>query len=324
MTGPQAGLASLDQCLSVGAAPGARVQSGRRGTNALMLFVLGVAWGLQFTLLKVASDAQIGELGILLVSLCLLTGLCFAFLAWRRAWFRPTIGHLRFFFLSGLFGYVLPLGAVVVAAGHLSAGLIVLFEALTPVFTVIIAVLFRTERITAGRGLAAMLGCLSVLLVGTHQLLTAGDGGLTALLVVMIVPLAYSIDGIYVARYWPRDLCTTQVVTGEALAGALTVLPLYLYASEPWPFSSGWSVGHWALLAFTLAGALEVFLYFRLLKTVGAVYVSMASFLSLFAGIAWGMLLLGEVHAGVTWFAMLLVCAALLLISSEQVAADRS
>jgi drug/metabolite transporter (DMT)-like permease len=314
----------LEQPLSAGAATAAAAGSVWRVINTLMLFVLGLAWGLQFTLIKVASDAQIGELGILLVSLCLLSTLCVVLLAWQGAWFRPTLRHLRFFFLSGLFGYVLPLGAIVIAAGYLTAGLIALFEALTPVFTIALALLFRAERVTTVRFLAVLLGAVSLIIVGVQHLRSADADGLNVLWIIAIVPLAYAIDGIYVARYWPRDLCTTQVVTGEALVGALTVLPLFLCASEPWPFSVGWSQGHWALAGFTLAGVLEAFLYFRLLKTAGAVYVSMASFLALFAGIAWGMLLLGEVHGMSTWLAAVLLCGALLLIASDTATADRA
>lgn len=38
----------------------------------LLLLVLGASWGLQFTLLKIAVDARLGELDILAVSMALL------------------------------------------------------------------------------------------------------------------------------------------------------------------------------------------------------------------------------------------------------------
>jgi drug/metabolite transporter (DMT)-like permease len=286
--------------------------------NGLLLFSLGVSWGLQFTLLKVATDAQLGEFGILTVSMFFIAAFCLAALAWHRAWFWPARHHLRFFFLSGLFGFVLPLGGIVIAAGYLSAGLIVLFESLTPVFTVAIALLLRTESVTRARLTAVVLGVVSVLIAGGQHIALADSSHLVGLAIVLVVPLTYAIDGVYVAACWPSDLRAIQVVTGEAIMGAFIMLPFFFCSGEPLPLIQTWGVGHWALSAFVLVTLIEIFLYFYLLKTVGALYVSMASFLAMFSGIGWGMVLLGETHTPSVWLAVGLVSAALYIVTLKE------
>lgn len=85
-----------------------RFQLVGKGWHTFLLFILGGSWGLQFTLLKIATDAELVELGILTVSMALLAATYPLAMAFCRAWFRPTQQHVRFFILSGLFGFVVP------------------------------------------------------------------------------------------------------------------------------------------------------------------------------------------------------------------------
>jgi len=307
--------ASFDQTAYLGRSSGAADPARIPVWKCLMLFILGASWGLQFTLLKVATDAQLGECAILMVSMFLLAACCLCVLAWQRAWFRPTPRHLRFFFLSSLFGLVFPLGAITLAANYLSAGLIVLFESMTPVFTVAIVSALRTEPVSPERRVALVLGIVSVLIVGGQQISSSEICSLTGLLLALIVPLVYAIDGIYVASCRPSDLRITQVVTGEAMAGTLILLPFFVWSGERLPPLENWGQGHWALTVFVLISLFEMFLYFGLLKIAGPLYVSMASFLSLLAGLGWGMVLLGETYSPYVWLAVGLVFISLYLVT---------
>lgn len=72
-------------------------------------------------------------------------------LFYNKAAFRPSLYHIRYFAISGLFGFVLPLGATVFAFRHISAGEIVLIESLSPTFTIGFAMVLRTERVSRRR-----------------------------------------------------------------------------------------------------------------------------------------------------------------------------
>ena len=295
-----------------------------RWRHSLLLFILGASWGLQFTLLKIAADGELGELSILTIAKLLLACAYLAVMAWKGIWFRPSRHHLWFFAISSFFGFVVPLGAVLLVAEELSAGLIVFFESLTPVLTVAIVLLVGTERLNAPRLTSIALGMLGVLLVLWPDLASPGSARMESLLFALVIPLAYAIDGVYVAARWPSDLSAFQVVTGEAIAASAMLLPFFLWqsllaspdaitaAAGPW-LDQPWGLGNWAVLAFVPVSFLEVYLYFYLLKTAGAVFVSIGSFIALFGGIFWGMLLLGERHAMTVWIAVLLVSCALYL-----------
>lgn len=292
---------------------------------SLLLFLLGAAWGLQFTLLKVAADSDLDELSVLTLAMLLLALAYLAVMACSRAWFRPTLRHVWFFSISALFGFVVPLCAVMLVAEQLSAGLIVFFESLTPVLTVVLVFLVGTERLNTARLVAISSGLLAVLLVLWPDLVNPGSARLESLLMALIIPFAFAVDAVYVAARWPSDLRAFQVVTGEAVMAALIFLPFCIWQAvqspgyltglaEPW-LARSWDWGHWSVLVFSAVCFLEGYLYFYLLKNAGAVFVSVASFLSLFAGIIWGMILLGERHPPSVWVAVILVSLALYLVN---------
>lgn len=284
--------------------------------HGLLLFVVGVLWGLQLTLLKIAAGSSLGELGILTVCMVLLAAAYMAAVAIKKVWFRPTRRHSQFFLISGLFGYVLPLGGVILVADYLSAGLIVLFsEALIPVFTVAIALVLRTERVTTGRLAAVAVALSGVAVALWPELLSSTSARQEGLLLFFIIPLAYAIDGVYVAARWPEDLSPLQVVAGEAMAAVAMLLPFWFMFEGFTGLPESFGPGEWAILAFVPVTYVEVYLYFYLLRTVGAVFVSFGCFVSLFAGFLWGMTLLGEQPRPSVWIAVGLVVLALYMIS---------
>jgi len=95
------------------------------------------------------------------------------------------------------------------------------------------------------------------------------------------------------------------------------LLPICLWSGEFISFSGRLGPGEWAILAFVPVSFLEVYLYFYLLRTAGAVFVSVGSFVSLFAGIFWGMAFLGERHPPSVWMAVALVSVALYLVTAK-------
>lgn len=291
--------------------------------HTLLLFVLGASWGLQFTLLKMAANARPGELGILTLCMVLLAGADLVTLAIRKEWFRPTVRHVRFFVISSLFGYVVPLGGVILVTEYIAAGMIVFYsEALIPVFTVAIALALRTERLTLRRLGAVACALLGVTLALWPEFAVSTGVWRGSLVIVFIFPLAYAIDGVYVAACWPEDLRPFQVVTGEAVMGASMLLPLWLVFEDVAGPPNSMGIGEWAILAFVPVSYLEVYLYFHLLSTVGAVFVSFGSFVSLSAGFFWGSILLGEQQRPSVWIAVALVSVALYLISVKARAAE--
>ena len=285
----------------------------------LVLLLMGMTWGLQFAMLKLAVERGHSELNVLLMALLLLSIVYAILVGLRGRVFRPTREHLVFFVIIAILGYILPMGATLYAAPYLPAGIITLFASLSPIATFVVAIGLRTEPVSRIRILAMLLGCVSALLVLAPQADLPGRGALGWMLLVLIVPVCYGVESIYVAARWPKGLGVLELGLGEVLVAAILTLPLFFLFGEPQSFGIGVSIADLAILVFVLCGVFEVLMYFWLIRVTGGVLVSFGTFVSLFAGIGWGMVIFSESHGPAVWVAVLILVAALALVCLDTV-----
>ena len=130
-----------------------------------LLIIMGVMWGLQFAMLKLATQSGHSDIFILMLSLALLSVIFLLITIVKTQLFGITIERLIFLVITSLLGYVVPLIATLHAAPHISVGILALMVSMTPVVTIAVALLFRTEFVSIGRILAVLLGVVAVTLV---------------------------------------------------------------------------------------------------------------------------------------------------------------
>lgn len=282
---------------------------------AFLLLVMGMMWGLQFAMLKLAARGGYSEPAALLIALVLLSLVFSAMTLGRGAAIRPDAALLRFLIVIACLGYVIPLIATLHASTALGAGVLSLAACMAPVVAMLAAIALRIEPVAGRRMLAVACGLASILFLLLPELSLPGRGNLPAMLVALLVPLCYGLESTYIARYWPTGMSPLQVVTAQSIAATLIVGPLCLVWGGPFPplIPADWGLPELGLLVFVAAGVIESLIYFWLIRHTGAVYVNFGTFISLFAGIAWGMALFGESHGATTWYAALLLVVALVL-----------
>ena len=284
---------------------------------SLCLLIMGGCWGLQFALLKLAAGGGYSELAVLSVAMALLSVVFLSFLVIRRELFGLNLERFVFLLVAGLLGYVAPLWAVLYAASHLPAGILTLLGTLTPVATVGFALLLRSEPVSARRMLAVVFGAAAVYLVLWPELEVPGFGNLKWLLIALIMPLCYAIESIFISKFWPHGLNPLQAVTGETLMAFALVLPMFALSGGALPIPNVWGTAELAIGLFVAAGVVESILYFYLIRRTGGVFVSFGSFVSLFAGIGWGIVLFSESHSALVWLSVGLLCISLYLACWE-------
>ncbi len=291
----------------------------RRWWPLIVLLLMGMMWGLQFTMLKLAVERGRSELNVLLMALVLLSVVYAVLVAFRGRVFRPTREHLVFFVVIAILGYILPMGATLYAAPYLPAGIITLLASLSPLATFAVAIGLRTESVSSIRIWAMALGCVSALLVASPQVELPGHGSLVWMLLALVIPVCYGVESIYVSARWPKGLGVLELGLGEVLVAAILTLPLFFLFGEPASFGIGVSVADLAILIFVLCGVFEVLMYFWLIRVTGGVLVSFGTFVSLFAGIGWGMIVFSERHGPSVWLAVMVLVVALALVCLDTV-----
>ncbi|MEM7171637.1 MAG: DMT family transporter [Pseudomonadota bacterium] len=291
---------------------------GGDSTAIFLLVVMGSLWGLQFAMLKFLSQSGYSDLSILMVALFLLSLIFSGLMVIKRQFFKLDFGILRFFTITSLLGYLLPLLAVLYAAAELSAGILTLFACMAPVVATSLALSLRTEKVRPTRVAAVLLGVASAVLILLPELQIPDQGKLRWMLVALVVPLAYGIESIYISRHWPKGLTALQVVTGETVAATILVAPIFLFVGSPLPNLFAGSEVTLAIVIFVGAGVLESLLYFRLIQQTGGVFVNFGTFISLFAGIAWGMILFSESHSANVWASATILILAIYLAREKR------
>ena len=283
----------------------------------VLLLVMGLMWGLQTAMLKLAAQGGYSDLTVLMMALVLLSFAFLAISARRGMLFRPGRGVIGFLLVTGMIGYVIPLLAALFAASELDAGLLAIMGSLAPVVAVTVALVFRAERVSKGRVAAVGLGLVSVAIILVPELDLPGHGKLLWLLAALVVPLCYGIESVYIARFWPAGLSPLQAVTGETITATLLVAPVFLWQGAALPDQLTPGKAEIAIAVFVLAGVAESLIYFYLIRVTGAVFVNFATFVALFAGIGWGIVLFGETHAALIWLAVTILTGALFLAVRE-------
>ena len=295
----------------------------RRQWPLFVLLLLGITWGLQFSLLKLAVERGHVELNVVMMTLILVSIAYAIMVGLRRGAFRITRERLEFFVIIAIIGYILPMAATLYAAPHVPAGIISMLASLAPMVTFAVALLLRTEPVSRARIGAMLLGCGSVVLVLAPQAELPGYGAFGWMLLVLVVPLCYGVESIYVAARWPDGLNVMQVGLGEAVVAAILSAPLFLLFGEPASFTIEGSVADLAVGLYVLCEIAEVFMYFYLVRVTGGVLVSFGTFISLFAGIGWGIAIFSEAHAAAVWVAVLILVAALAMVCLDTVKSAR-
>ena len=283
---------------------------------------MGSMWGLQFSMLKFAALSEVGEINILMATLLLLALVFSGYVVVKREPIRVSRDWFVFLFIIALLGYVIPLGVTLFVAPHITVGTLSFVACLAPVVTILLALVTRSEPVSRSRKLALLLGLTSVILVLWPQLQLPEFGTAGWILIALGIPLAYGIEPILVDTRWPEDMTSSQLIAGEAIVATIIMLPIYLQQEDTRLLVTEMGAAAWPLIIFVFAGVVETLLYFHLIKTTGGVFVSFGTFVSLIAGVAWGMVLFSERHDILVWLAVALLLGALLLAAKGQLASD--
>ena len=283
-----------------------------------MLLTIGVLWGLQFAMLKIASSAGYPEINVLMATLVLLSIAFVLIVIVRREFFSINRERAIFILITCLLGYVIPLLAGIYAAPHIKAGVLILVISLTPMVSIATALLLRSERVSLARILAVFLGALSITLVLWPELELPGWGKAFWIAVAFLVPLTYGIESVYIDIKWPKGLSALQMVAAETTGAMVFVLPLFLIFGDLTLTSFDLGKAELAIAIFAAAGVIESILFFYLIRDTGGVLVSFGSFVSLFAGVAWGIILFSESYGATVWLAVAVLAVALFLAAADR------
>ncbi len=286
-----------------------------RGT--LLVLIAGAIFGIAPALARMATGLGAAPLGVVLWANVVAAVVCLAVAMLRSG--LPRIGRadLPFFLAWALVLGCLYQFATVLVSKHVEASMISLIGSARGFMVFALAALIAVERPSLRRFAGLGLGFAAVAAV----LLLRGTGGSEAeiawLVAALALPFLLAIHTLMMTRR-PRRLDAFATVGLMMALSALMLAPLATATGAMfWP---ALVPGQLELLVVLLgvASGIAVALALELVAMAGAVFASQMAYAQTLAGIAWGMLLLGEQLPAIAWAALALVVAAFWLVQPRQ------
>jgi len=201
---------------------------------------------------------------------------------WRRWWVQ--------YLIVGLLTSGLPFLLFAYAAVTMTAGLLSVVNATSPMWGAVMAATLLGERLTGRRAVGFALGVAGVALV------TRPEPGATfeilPVAAALAAPLCYGIAGPYLKR-WAAAAPARGMALGTQLTSGLALLPLNVLWPPPMTAPSPLIIGS-VLMLGVVCSAIAYLLYFRLINDIGPTGALTVTYLVPIFGVAWGVIFLGE------------------------------
>ncbi|MBB6221578.1 DMT family transporter [Rhizobium leguminosarum] len=280
-------------------------QNPKLARELLLLLALATLWGSSYTFIKIGVET-IPPVTLIAVRTLIAGGILLAVLRYRRIRL-PTDGETwRRFFVQACLNSVIPFTLIAWAEQSVDAGLAVILNSATPIFTFLLTVLIaRHEQVTARKLFGVISGLAGICLVIGVEVLGGLGESLMAQLAIILATACYAGAAIFSKNF--KGLDPAVPAAGSLISGAVILLPVSLVVDRPWTLNPS-AASILALLALSaFSTALAFAIYFRLVQTLGSVGTTSQAYLRVPIGVAIGIVFLGERLSPTAWIGLVCV-----------------
>jgi drug/metabolite transporter (DMT)-like permease len=258
-----------------------------RRADAARLVLLAAIWGASFLFNRIAAPAMgpvlTAELRTLIagIALAVYFGLTGFNPQWRR-WGRQYV-------IVGMLTSGLPFLLWAYAALSLTAGLMSVLNATSPMWGALWSAALLRERLNARRIAGLVIGVAGVALVTRPE--TGADLATPAVIAALAAAFCYGLASAYIRR-WASAVPARGMAAGTQMAAGVLLIPFI--ALSPPPSAPTPLVAASMLALGLVCGAVAYLLYFRLIADIGATGALTVTYLIPVFGVLWGAAFLGE------------------------------
>ena len=298
---------------------GVGAQARMRAWLFLCLLICGGVWGATPSLARLATSEGADPLG-LAVWQGVLGGLTLLIVTLIRKRRLPLgRSHLKFYFVCGNSGTLLPNVVMFSAAPHITVGAMSMIISMVPLLTYVQSLLVRIDRPSLARLSGILLGALAIALL----VLPGGDDASSSapmwIAIAIIIPLSFGFESVFVAVRRPPKTDSITLVAGMLLAGGAMLAPIVLLTDTALPLYPPWGTVEWATVGMVMCNVASYSLFLYLIALSGPVFAVQSSYFVTLFGILWGMLIFGEQHPVWFWLALGLLFAGMALVKARPV-----
>lgn len=258
----------------------------------LGLFVLSLIWGSSFLFVELAVD-HIRPFTIVFFRVALAALALIGYCRIRGHRIPLTADRIGQYLVMGLIAHALPFTALTWGQTQITAGLASIYNATTPLFTVLAAhMLLADERASAMKFAGVLTGFAGVAVLIGGGLGAATAGNLLGQLGALSAAVLYALCAVYGRRF--SGIPPAGIAAASLTSAALIMAPLAAWQSGM-SFSLPPLQGAAAILILALlCTGVAYIIYYKMLARVGATNLMLVTFLIPATAIMLGIVFLGE------------------------------
>ncbi len=288
-------------------------------TNWFLLILLSAIWGGAFTLNKIALDLYTPEVivaGRLIVGSAFLIVLIY--FIYKKFSFNSS--QLNYYLFMSLVGIVIPFIAIINGQRNIDSAMAGILMATMPITTILLSHFFLVdEKINQQKLIGFLISFFGVFILIYREDLFVNNAFSTTLisqLQVMLGSTLYSIAAIYGKKYKMTDPVSAS--TGTILFATFFMLIYLIFIDESDVSIPSLLLNYNILLLGILCTAVATIIYFQILQTAGASFLSIMNFLIPLWAILFGILILNDAFSWNYIFGLIIILVGIKLANSTR------
>lgn len=285
----------------------------------VLLITVGVLVGFFFPLGKLASEAGISSIAwAMIVSLGAVT-ILLPWLIIKRRFSLPRGQTLRYAIFAGILSFVIPNLLLFSVIPYVGSGYTGLMFALSPVFTLFLAVLFKLK----GPKLFGILGIVIGLIGAAIVTTTRGIGPSAAsnfwIILALLIPIALACGNVYRTVAWPKKASPDDLAFWSHVCAIVIFLILLVLTHNLEKSYTLLTLSPWLTFCQALIAGITFPIYFRLQRYGGPVLLSQVGYIAAAVGLIIATLFLNEQYSLMTWIGAAIILVGIAATIKSQI-----
>ncbi len=266
--------------------------------DTLLLILLAAIWGLSFIFIRATAE-DFGPIVLITIRVGTAALVLLGFLFVKKR-LQEFIQYWKVLFFIGLVNSALPFSFLAYASLTLNAGILSIINALTPVFTALVAHLWLKDKMTKMQLLGMLIGFAGITYLVWDKMNWDAVSWLPIVAAVMTT-VSYGLAANTTKKYL-KEVSPITATAGTLFFAALFMMVLALFFLPDFSVIPALSWGY-ALALGALCTAFAYLLFFRLIQNIGPSKAVSVTFIIPIFSFLWAYLLLGEVVTMRMWVA---------------------
>lgn len=281
---------------------------------AFLLF-MGTAWGLSFSLGKIAVENGAKPFGISQFQVMLSGLILLAITLVRRKPMRDMFDKIGFIFIIAMLGAAIPGVLFYYAAPHVPAGVLSITVALIPLMTYGFSIPLKMEKFSVIRFMGLVFGVIAICFIALPENSLPNRASLPWILLACISALCYAVENIILGFKSAVTIGPIRLAMGMNLIAAIVLLPITLMTDSFFVPSFPPQTVDYAVIGLGLITVVAYTMFVMSVAMFGPVFASQVGYLVTLAGVFWGILIFDESHSIWIWLSLAAMIIGLALVA---------